>query len=273
MVTVNPHPALRQVVATFLGLDPDQVTSDLSLAGPRIQGSLAKTRLAAAIRRQLGVNGKAIYSARTFGELQAGIYGATESGSILHLSTSNHGPNPLESPTLETPTHLSCGVDIEMVADLPVVKDYWEDSFYSTTFTASEIAYCLMQSNPSMHFAARWCAKEALKKCDPAYEAMDLNHLEVALTTTGAPFLRFIANGTAEPLPVAVSLSHTPHIALAAVVKSSPPKVSNITPAAHAPTSTLALEANTHREISSSAPTFLSALALIVALWALAYSW
>jgi phosphopantetheine--protein transferase-like protein len=160
-----------------------------------------------------------------------------------------------------------------MVADLPVVKDYWDDSFYSTTFTASEIAYCLMQSNPSMHFAARWCAKEALKKCDAAYQSMDLNHLEVALTTAGAPFLRSIANGTAEPLPVAVSLSHTPHIALAAVVKSSPPTVSNVIPSLHAPKSTLEQEVNTPPVMSMSVPTFLSASALIVALWALACSW
>ena len=69
-----------------------------------------------------------------------------------------------DSPSLAS--GLTCGIDIEMVDNLPVVPDYWEDKLFTTTFTTSEIAYCLLQANPPMHFAARWCAKEALKKCD-----------------------------------------------------------------------------------------------------------
>jgi holo-[acyl-carrier protein] synthase len=277
MVTVDPHSALRHIVATFLDLDPDQVTSDLSLTGPRIQGSLAQTRLAAAIRRQLGVDGNAIYNARTFGELQAGIYGSTESGSEGRPSTPNHEPNPLESPSTKTVTHLSCGIDIEMVADLPIVQDHWDDSFYSATFTASEIAYCLMQANPSMHFAARWCAKEALKKCDAAYQQIDFKHIEVNLTRSGAPFLQYTGNGITERLPVAVSLSHTSHIAVATVVKFSAPSVPNgvasLATEPSIPKTTLQHVANTPPVQSTSVPYFLSVLALVMALWAFAHSW
>jgi phosphopantetheinyl transferase (holo-ACP synthase) len=105
---------------------------------------------------------------------------------------------------------LACGIDIEMVENLPVVQDYWEDTFYTTTFTAAEIAYCLLQVHPPMHLTARWCAKEALKKCDPAYSHLTMDQLEVALTTTGAPLLqttlmgRGNVSGNCEPVPYPV---------------------------------------------------------------------
>jgi phosphopantetheine--protein transferase-like protein len=111
-------------------------------------------------------------------------------------------------------------MDIEMVENLPRVQDYWDDPFYTATFTASETAYCLLQANPPLHFAARWCAKEALKKCDPAYSHMAMNQLEVALTATGAPVLQSATHGTWERLPVTVSLSHTTSMAAAVVIKS-----------------------------------------------------
>ena len=273
MVTVDQRSALRHIVATFLDLDPDQVSPDLPLTGARIQGSLARTRLAAAIRRQLGVTGKAIYGAQTYDELQTAVCGAGE----VHRPrpTMDHGQSRDRFSSLELgiTTLVSCGIDIEMVANLPIVQDYWEDSFYSTTFTASEIAYCLMQANPSMHFAARWCAKEALKKCDTAYQQIDFKHVEVVLTETGAPFLRYSGNGIAERLPVAVSLSHTPDVAVAMVVKSSTASVPKGVASLAAQPSMPQQVANTPPAKSTSVPTFLSALALVMALWAFAQSW
>ena len=65
---------------------------------------------------------------------------------------------------------LACGIDIERVDAMPVTDDYWEHEFYKESFSKDEIAYCLLQENPRMHFAARWCAKEALVKCDPALQ-------------------------------------------------------------------------------------------------------
>jgi phosphopantetheinyl transferase (holo-ACP synthase) len=106
-----------------------------------------------------------------------------------------------------------------MVESLPVVGDYWNDAFYSASFTSAEIAYCLLQDQPLVHFAARWCAKEALRKCDPAYLQADLRTLEVQLNANGAPSLCAVVDGHSTPLPFAVSLSHTTHAAVAVVVK------------------------------------------------------
>lgn len=225
---------LVQTVAEFIGTDPGHVGPDFPLAGPRFQGSLARTRLYAAIQQRLGVKCRAVYAARTYGELQAAVFGtpADASGTIPVGSASSNGASQLSSKSashLSMPqamsealnAHLSCGIDLEMVEHFPEVRDYWEDAFYATAFTPAEIAYCLMQEHPRMHFAARWCAKEALKKCDPAYAGEDMGHFEVAFDKHGAPFMQCDVNGTTERLPVVVSMSHTPSMAVAMVIRST----------------------------------------------------
>ena len=220
---MEQHDHLRQTVATFLGMESQQIHPALSFAGTRVQGSLARAKLYAALEQHLGVQCQAVFTARTYGELYAAVFETPIAAAEMALPGSGHTgaevPILYGSPSLAG--GLTCGIDIEMVDNLPVVPDYWEDPFYTTTFTTSEIAYCLLQANPPMHFAARWCAKEALKKCDPAYSQVAMRQLEVALLPTGVPFLQSAAHGTWERLPVALSLSHTQHMAAAVVVKPS----------------------------------------------------
>ena len=124
---------LQDVIATLLETDPADVHPDLTFAGTRLQGSLARTRLYTAIEQQLGVACQATYTARTYGELQAAIYGtAPPSAPEQHCSHSRATPS------------IACGIDIQMVENLPVVPDYWSDAFYSATFTPAEmpIVYC-----------------------------------------------------------------------------------------------------------------------------------
>jgi phosphopantetheine--protein transferase-like protein len=219
---MNQQDTLCGIVASFLGLEPAQITDEVSLTGSRLQGSLARTRLYAAIRHKLGVECRAAYSAKTYAQLSAAVFGApkpTVHGTSSMMTNPEPNGHLASAHGLELERHLACGIDIEMVAELPVVQDHWTDPFYSATFTPAEIAYCLMQPNPTMHFTARWCAKEALKKCDAAYHQIDPRHIEVALESTGAPFLCRSVDGVLERIPVAISLSHTPHMAAAMVVK------------------------------------------------------
>lgn len=119
------------------------------------------------------------------------------------------------------PPGLRCGVDIERISNIPESADPWTDPFYLQNFTKDEIAYCLLQDRPRMHFAARWCAKEALGKCDPSYAALPMNGVELMPNETGGMSLSCVGEGGVPTLlPVAVSVSHTDDVAIAMVVEN-----------------------------------------------------
>jgi holo-[acyl-carrier protein] synthase len=213
--------SLRTVVAEFFETDPAQVGPGFVLGGPKLHGSVARHVLDAAIRRRLGVKVPAVYSAATYGELEASALGAAPEAAPIPSSNGNGRAAPVPPPSPSraapaAPAGLSCGIDVELVENLPATDDPWTHPFYQTCFTPAEIAYCLTQENPRVHFAGRWCVKEALKKCDGAFLHEEMSAVEVARDPSGAVFLRRPAG---EALPFAVSLSHTELMAAAIVAR------------------------------------------------------
>ena len=217
---------LKQVVAELFEADIKTVNADFVLSTRRMQGSLARAKLDAAIRHRLGIKSRAVYSVKSYGELQNALLGATSQVSEANSSTAieSNGTNSelsgvLAGNTLGFESSLSCGIDIEMVDSFPDVDDYWKDTFYTNSFSSTEIAYCLLQEFPRMHFAARWCAKEALKKCDHSYMQKEMKSIEVFVQDRGVPMLRYCQLGKYVPIPYAISISHTQLFAVAMVIK------------------------------------------------------
>ena len=218
---------LKQVVAELFQADLTKVNEDFPLSTRRMQGSLARAKLDAAIRHRLGVKCRAVYSAKTYGELHKAVLGVSSheesSSSVLTVSHVSEAETavPVPSNGVGPSTGMSCGIDVEMVESFPEVDDYWKDSFYTNSFSSVEIAYCLLQEHPRMHFAARWCAKEALKKCQPLYLPEDMKNIELVSKAEAPPILRHYQGGIPTPIPFAVSISHTTHIAVAMVVQQA----------------------------------------------------
>ena len=211
---------LRRTIAEFFDVDEDRVGPAFPLFGQRGQSSIARAALDSAIRRRVGLKSRKVYSAKTYGELEVELLGhATETEAISAIPA---GSAALAQEAVPEPLH--CGIDIELIENLPVVADHWEDAFYRDHFTPSEIAYCLMQAEPAQHFAARWCAKEALKKCDKDLMVEELKNLDVNLDDSGAPYFMHRSGEAYRRLPHAVSLSHTSHMAIAMVVRSDEPR-------------------------------------------------
>jgi phosphopantetheine--protein transferase-like protein len=228
---------LRATIADFFEVDPGQVGAGFPLSGRLGQGSIARAALDSAIRRRVGLKSTAVYSARTYGELETALLGNASEG--LPLPSRAAGASPVFPPAPDpgangsapriaststasaagTGLPVSCGVDIELVENLPPATDYWEHEFYTTVFTQKEIAYCLMQENPPLHFAGRWCAKEALKKCDPELFAEEMKNIEFVSGESRGPYLCRYVGEEARRLPHAVSIAHTPQAAIAVVVK------------------------------------------------------
>ena len=64
-------PRLRKVVAEFFEVDEGEVGPAFSLQSRRGQGSIARAALDSLIRRRIGLTSRSVYSARTYGELEA----------------------------------------------------------------------------------------------------------------------------------------------------------------------------------------------------------
>ena len=218
---------LKQVVADLFEADLNKVNTGFLLSTRRMQGSLVRAKLDAAIRHRLGVKCRAVYSVKTYGELQKAVLGVSSnsaesdsSASIVSPVSNTDASMAFAENGIRLATSLSCGIDVEMVDNFPEVDDYWKDPFYTNSFSSVEIAYCLLKENPRMHFAARWCAKEALKKCQPSYLHEEPKKIEFVSNEASPPILRHYINGNPTTLPFAVSVSHTPLIAVAVVVKA-----------------------------------------------------
>lgn len=74
-------------------------------------------------------------------------------------------------------------------------------------FTPAEQAYADAQAHPALHYAARFCAKEAVVKA-LALPEWDARDIEVVRSAAGAPTI-LLHGPLAGEGPVAVSLTHT----------------------------------------------------------------
>ncbi len=209
---------LRKIVAQLAGLKPEAIDTNFSLKSRGLQSSVRRAALAAAIRRYLGVNVADVYSVVSYRELETAVLEGGAQASVSHGKPGDR-QNPIAVSALSGVDDLACGIDIERVDAMPVTDDYWEHEFYKESFSKDEIAYCLLQENPRMHFAARWCAKEALVKCDPAFKGQPFATLEVIRNKAGEVSLAHHGNGTSEKPAHAVSISHTETMAAAVVVR------------------------------------------------------
>lgn len=199
---------LKSIVGELMKVDAETVAGSTLLNG-LLASSMGRARLDATLRARLGVANSGIYQAQTFGEL-CQLLGVDSGGNALTAKTSS---KPSLTATNFSTTGIAIGVDIQAVSALPEEADYWEGDFYQQHFTRQEIAYALLQSDPRESFAAAWCAKEALRKADDRWVAVDWKVTEIVHDSSGKPVLK---SGD-ETIPCSVSLSHTSGFALAVV--------------------------------------------------------
>ena len=261
---------LREIVSTLSKVDGAQLTAESRLTGA-LASSFGRARLDANVRSKLGINNSGIYSAATFGELCA-VLGVKSSSN----GTGTDGTPPAAAvptaPSTEFSGSIGIGVDVESVAAMPDVADYWEDDFYKTIFTSREIAYALLQNSPRASFAAMWCAKESVHKTDASLARVDWQRLEVIHDANGKPGVAV----DGRRLDGALSLSHTDEIAFAAFVVAPQvvaPQVIAPQPAPATPASPPPRQPSVESQVHTSrVPALASLFALIISIAALALS-
>lgn len=196
----------------MLMLPPDQVAAATSLAS--LDSSLGGAKLRLGLKR-LGLSLPTASSPATFGELEAALFGKPTNASP---APSTGGIDTTMVRVQAVVAGVQVGIDVQDVRSLPVAGDYWEHEFYAGMFFKSEIAYAVVQSEPRTHLAGFWCAKEALRKCDPSFIKVDFKSTVVAHEHGGKPYLLWQTPSGSVRLPHALSLSHTGELATAVVI-------------------------------------------------------
>ena len=223
-MSLNPElqEQLRNLIATMLRLPSAEVVDATSLAALNTSLGSAKVRLAL---KRLGLPLPAGLPPATFGGLVAALFGevapvATEKAPAVS--------RPSAAPTGGGLAGLQLGLDVEDIRSLPVASDYWEHEFYQGSFARSEIAYAVLHVEPRTHLAGFWCAKEALRKCDPSYAEVPAQQTAVAHDANGRPYLNLETEAGTQRLPHAVSISHTTEVATAVVVLNLPAAIAPV---------------------------------------------
>ena len=103
------------------------------------------------------------------------------------------------------------GVDIEETKRFSTNTYNNHKTFYKKIFTENEIRYCLSKVNPHLHFAVRFCAKEAaIKAIDD--RKISLQDIEIKIKKNKPKIILPLG------LKGNVSMSHTKNIAIATVI-------------------------------------------------------
>ena len=107
------------------------------------------------------------------------------------------------------------GIDVEDLSSLPRTHDFRKDEFYTMNFTASEIAYCILQPDPYASFGGLFCAKEAIVKADGRHRPRSFNTIGITHDPEGRPLYPGFH----------LSISHAGGVAAAAAVPSKTEQV------------------------------------------------
>jgi phosphopantetheinyl transferase (holo-ACP synthase) len=207
---------LKELLGPMLMVPAVTIGRETSLAS--LDNSLGETRLRLALKR-LGANLPAGLRPPTFGALDDLLRGVPATRPPVSPEMPISGR---VAPFAGAFEQLRIGLDVQDVGSLPLCSDYWEDEFYRSIFGKSEIAYAVLQSNPRVHFAGFWCAKEALRKCDPGFAKVAPPDTIVAHDETGSPYIVWKGAGGEARLRHAISISHAANFAMA-VVAAVPP--------------------------------------------------
>jgi len=95
------------------------------------------------------------------------------------------------------------------------------DRFKQKSFPPKEIIYCDGKSNSSIHYAGRFAAKEAVKKCFYSSELtnqISFSDIEILPKDNGAPIVSSILNYKYDQLIVSISHESEYAVAMAMLV-------------------------------------------------------
>jgi holo-[acyl-carrier protein] synthase len=112
---------------------------------------------------------------------------------------------------------IQIGIDIERVERFKK-EPRSSSNFFSRIFTPRELEYCMSKSNPAIHLAGTFAAKEAAFKAVRSFYSgrISIIDFEISHTRDGAPRLRYAGpEDGMKTISINLSVSHTTESAVA----------------------------------------------------------
>jgi phosphopantetheine--protein transferase-like protein len=247
-IAMNDSDKIRFVVARFFNVAESALTDSYVFPPERLQSSVARSTLHAALKRMAGADLSAAFTANTYGELIA-TGTSTRESSPQAATPAIPAPPPatLAGTTASAPSAVKAeasvaaapatgaspgdapgsaagvGIDIENVDDQPWSGDPWAEPFYNENFTGAEIAYCSRQADPRRSLCGLWTAKEAVLKC-AGVNGLQPKDVEILHDPSGRPGVRALPGLPAEKEGnLVLSISHAKMFCVAVCLRVPPP--------------------------------------------------
>ena len=203
---------IRSVVARFFNVSEAEVTDSFQFPASRLQGSVGRSTLHAALKRLADADLKSVWEANTFGEL---VNSASDLASTT-VTESQQSKRLLMSGN-DFLSGFTVGIDLEDVSNLPMVNDPWNQPFYAENFTPEEIAYAARQTDSRLTFCGLWSAKESIIKLGDSFRELKPLEIQINHDVNRRPFA--VVGGESLAGTVELSISHTTSSAVAVSIK------------------------------------------------------
>ncbi|MEK7080443.1 MAG: holo-ACP synthase [Patescibacteria group bacterium] len=112
--------------------------------------------------------------------------------------------------------NIGIGLDIENIGRFTKLDLKKNRNFFDRIYTQKEKEYSLSKPNHPSHFAARFAAKEAVKKT--IRDNVAFNEIEITNDKNGAPKVKFLNKRMEKKYKSIISISHTKSIVQAVCI-------------------------------------------------------
>lgn len=169
----------KEIIAVFIKVPAARIDQDTVIDRAAVKSSILLHRMYARLSEE-GISVDNYSEIRTFGDLLRNMAGnAAASPEIKATFQGYSGP--------AFGLNGGIGIDIEEFSAFPRTNDFRREEFYKMNFTASEIAYCILQPDPYASFAGLFCVKEAIVKADGQLRSRPFHDIGISHTPEGKP--------------------------------------------------------------------------------------
>lgn len=176
---------IKNIVSTFIRVPAEQISSETIIDRSSVNSSITLHRMYAKLAEE-GIVVEDYSGIKKFSTLLDKINGNGHTQAPVYAGLKEELPG-IVLPANHSIAASTVGIDMEEIDAMPRANDFREDEFYKMNFSATEIAYCILQPNPYASFAGLFAAKEAIVKANNSIRSRPFNSIIINHNEEGKP--------------------------------------------------------------------------------------